>query len=71
MFVMPLDPKRKQAKLVFYRLAHGISCVRMYNLYGCGKSTIQKYTVIICCILACSQDGIFHHFIHTSSGYRL
>ena len=33
-FVSPAIPIRKQMKLVLYRLAHGISCARMHNLYG-------------------------------------
>jgi hypothetical protein len=53
-FVMPPVPKRKQVKLVFYKLAHGVNCARMHNLYRCGESTIQKYTIIICQFLTCS-----------------
>lgn len=69
-FVRPPVPVRKQIKLVLYKLAHGISCSRMHNLYGCGESTIRKYTIIICRVLA-SREGIFHHFIHTPTGDRL
>ena len=63
-FVRPPMRVRKQIKLVFYTLAHGVSCARMHNLYGCGESTIRKYTIIICRVLA-SREGIFHRFIHT------
>ena len=48
MFVRPPVPVRKQVKLVLYQLAHGASCIRMRNLYGCGESTIRKYTMIVC-----------------------
>ena len=41
-FVRPPIPIRKQVKLVLHRLAHGVSCARMHNLYGCGESTIRK-----------------------------
>ena len=66
----PPIPIRKQIELVLYKLAHGVSCARMHNLYGCGESTIRKYTIIICHVLA-SREGIFHHFIHTPTGDRL
>ena len=68
-FVRPPVPVQKQITLVLYRLAHDISCARMHNIYGCGESTIRKYTIIICRVLA-SREGIFHHFIHTSTGDR-
>ena len=68
-FVRPPIPVRKQVKLDLYRLAHGVSCARMHNLYGCGESTIRKYTMIVCRVLGSgSQDGIFFHFIHTPYG---
>ena len=35
-FVRRPIPIRKQIKLVLYRLAHGVSCARMHNLYGYG-----------------------------------
>ena len=60
---------RKQIKLVLYGLAHSVSCARMHILYGGGKFTIRKYTFIMCHVLA-SREGIFHHFIHTSTGDR-
>ena len=60
----------KQIKLVLYRLAHGVSCARVHNLYGCSESTINKYILIIYHILA-SREGIFHNFIHTPIGDRL
>ena len=69
-FVRPPIPIRKQIKLVLYRLAHGVSCARMHNLYGCGESIIRKYTLIICRVLV-FLEGIFHHFIHTPTGDRL
>ena len=46
-FVRPPIPVRKQVKLVLYPLVHCVSCVRMYNLYGCGESTICRYTMIV------------------------
>ena len=51
-FVRPPIPVRKHIKLVFYRLAHGVSCAMMHNLYGCNESTIRKHTLIICHVLA-------------------
>ena len=69
-FVRPPVPVRKQIKLVVYKLVHGVLCSRMHNLYGCGESTIRKYTIIICCVSA-SRKGIFHHFIYTPTGDRL
>ena len=72
MFVRPLIPVRKQVKLVLYRLAHGVSCARMHNLYGCGEFTIRKYTMIVYRVLGSGgQDGIFFHFIYTPHGDRL
>jgi hypothetical protein len=35
MFVRPLILIRKQIKLILYRLAHGISSIRMHYLCGC------------------------------------
>ena len=61
---------RKQVKLVLYRLAHGISCEMMDLLYGCGASTIQKYTKIKCKILS-SGEGLFTTYIHAPIGDRL
>ena len=61
---------RKQIKLVLYRLAHVVSCVRMHNLYGYGESTIRNYTIIICCVLA-SQEDIFYNLILTPTRDRL
>lgn len=66
----PPMPIRKQVKLVLYRLAHGISCERMDVLYGCGASTIRKYTKIICRILS-SREGLFTTYIHAPTGDRL
>ena len=48
MFVRPPVPIRKQVSLVVYRLAQGLSCKAMDNLYGCSESTIKKYTLIVC-----------------------
>ena len=70
-FVRPPIPIKKQVKLVLYRLAHGVSCARMHNLYGCGESTIKKYTMIVCRVLGTGEDGLFFQFIHTSQGDRL
>ena len=70
-FVRPPILVRKQVKLVLYRLAHGVSCVRMHNLYGCGESTIRKYTMIVCKALGTAEYGLFFQFIHTSHGDRL
>ena len=43
----------------------------MHNLYGCGESTIQKYTMIVCQTLRTVDDGLLFNFIHTPSGDRL
>jgi len=67
-FVRPPVPVRKQVKLVLYRLAHGVSCARMHNLYGCGESTIRKYTMIVCRALGSGENDLFFQFIHTPSG---
>ena len=56
--------------LVVYRLAHGFSYKAMDNLYGCGESTIRKYTLIVCKVLSC-QDGLFATYIHAPRGHRL
>ena len=70
-FVRPPIPVRKQVKLVLYRLAHGVSCAKMHNLYGCGESTIRKYTMIVCRALGTTEGGLFFQFIHTPQGDRL
>ena len=70
-FVRPLIPIRKQVKLVLYRLAHVVSCARMHNLYGCGESTIRKYTMIVYKALGIAEHGLFFQFIHTPHGNRL
>ena len=70
-FVRPPVPIRKQVKFVLYRLAHGVSCARIHNLYGCGKSTICKYTMIVYRTLGSSEDGLFFQFIYTPSSDRL
>jgi len=70
-FVRPPIPIRKQVKLVLYRLAHGVSSARMHNLYGCGESTIRKYSMIVCRALGSAEDGLFFQFIHTPDGDRL
>ena len=70
MFVRPPIPIRKQVSLVVYRLAHGFSCKAMDNLYGCGESTIRKYTSIVCRVLS-HQDGFFGIYIHAPRGHRL
>ena len=59
----PHAPIRKQVSSVVYRLAHGSSCKAMDYLYGCGESTIRKYTLIVCRVLS-SQDGLFGRYIH-------
>ncbi len=70
MFVRPPVPIRKQVSLVVYRLAHGLSCKAMDNLYGCGASTIRKYTLIVCKVLS-AQEGLFGRYIHAPIGHRL
>ena len=70
-FVRPPIPVRKQVKLVLYRLAHGVGCARMHNLYGCSESTIRKYTMIVCRALGTTKGGLFFQFIHTPQGDRL
>ena len=70
-FVRPPIPVRKQVKLVLYRLAYGISCARMHNLYGCGESTICKYTMIVCWALGIVEGALFFQFIYTPQGDRL
>ena len=67
----PPIPIRKQVKLVLYRLAHGVSCARMHDLYGCGEFTICKYTMIVCKALGTAEHGLFFQFIHTPHGDRL
>ena len=62
---------RKQVKLVLYQLAHGVSCARMHNLYGCGESTIRKYTMIVYKALGTTKHGLFFQFIHSHHGDRL
>ena len=64
-FIRPPIPVRKQVKFVLYRLAHGVSCARMHKLYGCGESTICKYTMIVCRALGIAECGLFFQFIHT------
>ena len=64
-FVRPPIPVRKQVKLILYRLAH------MHNLYGCGESSIRKYTIIVCGALGTVEGGLFFQFIHTPQGDRL
>jgi len=71
MFVRAPIPVRKQVKLVLYRLAHGVSAARMHNLYGCGESTIRKYTMIVCEALGSGENGLFFQFINTPHGDRL
>ena len=43
----------------------------MHNLYGCGESTIRKYTMIVCRALETADDGLFFNFIHTPYSDRL
>jgi hypothetical protein len=70
MFVRPPLPIRKHVSLVVYRLAQGLSCKAMDSLYGCGESTIRKYTLIICKVFS-SADGLFGRYIHAPTGHRL
>ena len=42
----------------------------MDNLYGCGESTIRKYTLIVYKVLS-RHDGLFGTYIHVSRGHRL
>ena len=67
MFVRPPKPIRKHVSLVVYQLAHGYFCKAMDNLYGCGESTIRKYTSIVCRVLS-RQDGLFGTYIHAPRG---
>ena len=64
-FVRPPIPIRKQVKLILYRLAHGVNCAKMHNLYGCGESTIRKYIMIVCRALETAHGGLFFQYIHT------
>ena len=64
MFLMPPIPIRKQMCLVLYRLAHGFSCNAINNLYGCGKSTIKIYTLIVCRVYLLKMDYLVHTFTH-------
>jgi hypothetical protein len=70
MFVRRLVPIRKQMFLVVYQLAQGLSCKTMDNLYGCGESTIRKYTLIVCKVFS-SQEGLFGRYIHAPTGHSL
>ena len=70
MFVRPPVLVRKQIPLVVYRLAQGLSYKAMDDLYGCGQSTIRKYTFIICKVLSL-RDGLFRRYIHAPTGHRL
>ena len=70
-FVRPPILVRKQVKLILYRLAYGVSCARMHNLYGCGESTICKYTMIVYKAVGTTKHGLFFQFIHTPHGNRL
>ena len=70
MLVRPPTPIRKQMSLVVYRLAQGLSCKVIDNLYGCGESTIRKYTLIVCKIYS-SADGLFGRYIHAPTRHKL
>ena len=70
-FVRAPIPIRKQVKLVIYRLACGRSCEKMNDLYGCGASTIRKYTDIVCGVLSSWDRGLFTTYMHTPTGDRL
>ena len=70
MFVRPCVPIRKQVSLIVYRLAQGLSCKAIDNLYGCGESTIRIYTLIVCKVFS-AQDGLFGRYIHAPIGQRL
>ena len=39
-------------------------------MYGCGESTIRKYTLIVCRVLS-SQHGLFGRYIHAPTRHRL
>jgi hypothetical protein len=58
-FVRPPVPVENQIKFVLYRLAQGVSCAKMHNLYGCGESIIRKYTMIVRRALGSGEDGLF------------
>jgi hypothetical protein len=64
-------PVRKQIKLVLFQLAKGMSHELMNDLYGCGASTIRKYTIIVCGILSTRDRGLFSTYIHAPTGERL
>jgi hypothetical protein len=70
MFVRPPVPIRKHVSLVVYRLVQGLSAKAMDSLYGCGKSTIRKYTLIVYKIFS-SEDGLFGRYIHVPTEHRL
>ena len=42
----------------------------MDNLYGCGQSTIRKYTIIVYKVLS-SHEGLFGRYIHAPTRHRL
>ena len=46
------------------------SCKAINNLYGCGKSTIRKYTLIVCRVLS-SRNRLFGTYIHAPRGHIL
>ena len=70
MFVRPPIPIRKQMSLVVYRLVHGLPCKAISNLYGCGESTIIKYTLIGCRVLS-YQDSLFKRYINIPTRQKL
>ena len=43
----------------------------MNDLYGCGTSTIHKYTDIVCGVLSSRDQGLFTTYIHTPTRNRL
>jgi hypothetical protein len=69
-FVRPPIPVWKQVALVIFRLVHAYSCKAINNLYGCGESTIRKYSLIVCRVFYC-RDVLFERYIHAPRGHRL
>jgi hypothetical protein len=51
-------------------LAQDLSYKAINSLYGCGESTIRKYTFIVCKVFS-SADGLFGRYIHIPTGHRL
>jgi hypothetical protein len=57
-------------KIILNILIHGIQLEMMANLYNVGASIIQKYSDIVCEILA-NKDKIHKIYIHFPTWQRL